>query len=448
MTRRFNVVGGGIAGLTAAWELSAADGVEVTVHEAADRWGGKVRTSPFAGRLVDEGADAFLLRVPWAMDLVRELGLEDEVVHPAERQAYLWSRGALRPMPDRHVLGVPLDLDDLAATGLLDDAELAATRLAYAEPGRPVTAEDISVADLVGAATGRPVLDRVVAPLLGGINAGRVDDMSAAALTPQLLAAGRHPSGLLAGLADQQAATDPESPVFGGFEGGTVRLIDRLVEALGERGVELLLGDQVRSLGPIETDGVVLALPTFAAADLLADASPGATGLLETIRYASVVLVSLAVRRAAVTHPLDASGFLVADPEGLLLTACSWSSSKWAHLGGSDTVVLRASAGSDGDDRIAHLDDDDLVARLLEDLAVTMGLQGPPGEVRVSRWEHSLPQYRVGHAARVADIEATLASEHGARPIVLTGAAYGGVGLPACIHHGRSAARRLLGIGG
>ena len=443
MSPHINVIGGGIAGLAAAWELSAVDGVQVTVHEASHRWGGKVQTSTFVGLSVDEGADAFLLRVPWALDLVRELGLEDEVVHPAERRAYLWSRGALRPMPSRHVLGVPLDLDDLAATGLLDDAELAVTREAYAAPGPPVTADDVSVADLVAAATGRPVLDRVVAPLLNGINAGRADDMSVAALTPQLLTAGRHPGGLLAGLADQQAATDPAAPVFGGFEGGTGRLVNRLVEALGERGVELRLGDHVRSIGHLEADGLVLALPTFAAADLLADASPGAVGLLETITYASVVLVSLAVPRAAVAHPLDASGFLVADPEGLLITVCSWSSTKWAHLGGTGTVVLRASAGSAGDERIAHLPDDDLISRLLEDLATTMGLQGPPNEVRVSHWDRSLPQYRVGHEARVADIEATLAAEHDS-PVVLTGAAYGGVGLPACIHHGRTAARRLL----
>ena len=189
MSARFHVVGGGIAGLAAAWELSASEGVHVTVHEASDRWGGKVHTSPFAGHPVDEGADAFLLRVPWAVDLARELGLEAEIVHPAERRAYIWSRGDLRPMPAEHVLGVPLDLDDLAATGLLDDAELAETRDAMGRPAGPVTEDDLSVADLVTRAVGRPALDRVVAPLLGGINAGQVDAMSAAAARPP--AAGR-----------------------------------------------------------------------------------------------------------------------------------------------------------------------------------------------------------------------------------------------------------------
>lgn len=442
MSARFHVVGGGIAGLAAAWELSAVDGVDVTVHEAADRWGGKVHTSPFAGHLVDEGADAFLLRVPWALDLARELGLEAEIVHPAERRAYIWSRGRLRPMPSEHILGVPLDLDDLAATGLLDAAELAETRSAMAQPAAPVTQDDVSVADLVTPAVGRPALDRVVAPLLGGINAGQVDDMSAAALAPQLLAAARRPEGLVAALRAQRAAADPAAAVFGGFEGGTQRLIDRLVEALAERGVDLALGEHIGSLGHVEADGTVLALPAFATADLLADASPGAAGLLNTIGYASPVLVSLAVPAAAIEHALDASGFLVPSSEGLLLTACSWASTKWAHLGGGDTVVLRASAGSAHDDRAQHLHDHELVDRLRADLATTMGLIGAPTEVRISRWPHSLPQYQVGHLALVADLRATLAHEHPG--LALAGAAYGGVGLPACIHDGRTAARRLL----
>lgn len=442
MSARFHVVGGGISGLAAAWELSATEGVRVTVHEASDRWGGKVHTSLFAGRPVDEGADAFVLRVPWALDLARELGLEAEIVHPAERRAYIWSRGGLRPMPSEHVLGVPLDLDDLAATGLLDDAELAETRDAFARPARPVTEDDLSVADLVTQAVGRPALDRVVAPLLGGINAGQVDSMSAAALAPQLLAAARQPEGMVAALRAQRAKADASAPIFGGFPGGTQRLVDRLIEALAERGVDLRLKDKIHSLGHVEDDGTVLALPAFATADLLADASPGAAGLLNTIGYASPVLVTLALPAGAIEHALDASGFLVPHTEGLLLTACSWASSKWGHLAAGDTVILRASAGSAHDDRAQHLHDRKLLKALRADLRMTMGLTGEPTEVRVSRWPQSLPQYAVGHLAMVDDLRHTLTTEHPG--LALAGAAYEGVGLPACIHDGRVAARRLL----
>jgi oxygen-dependent protoporphyrinogen oxidase len=364
---------------------------------------------------------------------VRELELEDEVVHPAERRAYIYSQGALRPLPKDHVLGVPLDLDDLAATGLLDDAALAETRSAYESPAAPVTADDVSVADLVADAAGRPVLDRVVAPLLGGINAGRVEDMSAATLTPQLLAAGRHPEGLLAGLREQRRAVDPDAPVFGSFEAGTRRLVDRLVERLRDRGVTVQADDPVGSLDDLGADGVVVATPAGEAGRLV-----GVDALTE-LPYASVVLLTLAVRAADVARPLDASGFLVARPEGLLLTACSWSSSKWAHLGGGETVVLRASAGSAEDERPSALADDELIARLLDELAATMDVAGTPTEVRLSRWPHSLPQYAVGHTQRIAEVEADLPPG-----VVLAGAAYRGVGIPACIHDGREAARRLL----
>jgi protoporphyrinogen/coproporphyrinogen III oxidase len=428
---RIAVVGGGIAGLAAAWELSGS-GVEVVVLEASDRFGGKVRTSPFAGHPVDEGADAFLVRVPWALDLVRELGLEDELVAPAQRRAYVWSRGALRPLPEQHVLGVPLDLADLAATGLLDEAELAATERAMAEPHRAPDEGDVSVADLVAGAVGQPVLDRLVAPLLGGINAGRVNAMSAAAVTPQLLDAARHPGGLLAGLAEARRAVDPAAPVFGGFEQGAGRLVDRLVERLRARGVELRLGAPVTTLDDVEADGVVVAVPAFTAAGLV-----GCRALAE-VEYASVALVTLAVDPAALDLPLDASGFLVPQTEGLLITACSWASSKWAHLRGG-RVVLRASAGSAGDERADALSDDELVHRLVTELGVTMGLAGRPEEVRVSRWPRSLPQYPVGHLDHMAAIQGSLPDR-----VVVAGAAYRGVGLPACIHDGRSAARRLL----
>jgi oxygen-dependent protoporphyrinogen oxidase len=426
------VVGGGIAGLAAAWELSAAPDVDVVVHEASDRFGGKVRTTTFAGRPVDEGADAFLLRVPWALDLARELGLEPYVVHPAERRAYLWSRGALRPFPDEHVLGVPLDLDDLAATGLLDEGELAETARAMAVPKVAQEGVDVSVADLVTGAVGRPVLDRLVGPLVGGINAGRVEEMSAAALAPQLLSAARHPEGLLAGLRLLRQGVDGEEPIFGGFREGTGRLVARLVQALGERGVRLRLHSPVADLGSLGADAVVLAVPAPAAAGLTGEPALG------EVAYASVAVVTLAVDPAAVGRSLDASGFLVPPAEGLLLTACSWASTKWAHLAGGP-VLLRASAGTVDDTRVEAMADDELVDDLVADLALTMGLTGRPDGVRVSRWPDSLPQYPVGHLDRMAEVQAALPPT-----VALAGAAYEGVGLPACIHSGRTAARRVL----
>jgi protoporphyrinogen oxidase len=194
--------------------------------------------------------------------------------------------------------------------------------------------------------------------------------------------------------------------------------------------------------GRISAAAVAVTTPAGPAAALVRPHSPRAATLLAAIPYASVVLVSLAVPRDGVDRELDASGYLVPRVEGRLLSACSWASSKWAHLGGEDTVWLRASAGRDGDDRAMAMGDDELTTRLLDDLADTMALRGRPTEVRISRWPDSLAQYRPGHLGRVDAIEVDLAE---AAPGLAVAGAWGrGVGVPACIRAGRTAARRLL----
>jgi oxygen-dependent protoporphyrinogen oxidase len=194
----------------------------------------------------------------------------------------------------------------------------------------------------------------------------------------------------------------------------------------------------------LDADGVVLAVPAAPAGRLLAGIDPDAADMVDSVEYASVVLVTVAVAAPGIRRPLDASGFLVPRGEDLLLTACSWASAKWAHLGGaaSDPVLLRASAGRAGDPSALDLDDADLIARLLDDLEQTMGLAAVPAEVRVTRWPQSFPQYEVRHLDLVAEIESSLASR--ARGLAVAGAAYRGLGVPACIEQGRRAARIVL----
>jgi oxygen-dependent protoporphyrinogen oxidase len=234
--------------------------------------------------------------------------------------------------------------------------------------------------------------------------------------------------------------------------------VDSLVTELAAAGVELRTDTAVDELTPgvggswsvaaadtrLDVDDVVLAVPADAAARLLAGIDPDAADMVDAVEYASVVLVTLAVAAGGIRRSLDASGFLVPRGEGLLLTACSWASAKWAHLGGADgdPVLLRASAGRAGDPTALDLDDADLVARLLADLEKTMGLTAEPVEVRVTRWPHSFPQYAVRHLDRVAAIESALASR--ARGLAVAGAAYRGLGVPACIDQGRRAARTVL----
>jgi oxygen-dependent protoporphyrinogen oxidase len=287
---------------------------------------------------------------------------------------------------------------------------------------------------------GNEVFERLVDPLLGGINAGDGDRLSTRAAAPQLAAAAERDRDLVAALRAQPPATP--GPVFHAPVGGMGAIVDALVSWLAAARVQLLLETPADDLESIDADRVVVTAPAHRAADLVRRAAPAAAAGLDTIAYASVVLVTLAYPSSSLTRPLDASGFLVPRTEGLLMTATSWSSSKWAHLADDDSIVLRVSTGRFGDERATTLDDDALVRALVEEVEATSGLTGEPLEARVRRWPHSFPQYEPGHLDRVADIEQSI--EKALPHVVLAGAALRGLGVPACIRQGREAARELL----
>ena len=305
-------------------------------------------------------------------------------------------------------------------------------------------AGDESLGGLVRRRLGDELADRLVDPLIGGINASSIDDLSVQAAAPQLADAASRGSSLvreLRRLAEMSTA-DPNAPVFYTLPEGLERLTDELSDSLGDR---LRLSSPVADLGELDADQVIVTLPADSARALVAPVSASAAELLGAIDYASVVLVSLAFDADDLDHPMAGSGYLVPAVEGLTITACSWASSKWAHIGTPETVVMRVSAGRYGDDRALALDDDALLEAVRADLAVTMGLDARPRAVRISRWERSLPQFRPGHLKLVADIERSLASD--APWLRVTGAWARGLGVPACIHQGRQAARASVSEG-
>lgn len=434
---RYAVVGGGIAGLAAAYELRALrPDAEVLVLEATDRLGGKVQTTEFAGRSVDAAADAFLARVPWGIDLCRELKLEPQLVSPAQQSAYVWFDGALRRLPTGLVLGVPTDFDALRASGIVPESVDVHPADAPLAPG-----DDIAVGALIRSQLGDAVFERLVDPLLGGINAGDGDRLSLRAAAPQLADAASRDRNLVAALRAAQTTATP-GPVFYSPRGGMGAIVDALVESLSAAGVDLRREEAVDDVTAVDADGIVLATPAYAAATMLHGAAPKAAELLGDIDYASVVLVTLAYSNDDLTRPLDASGFLVPRTEGLLMSATSWSSSKWAHLADGATSLLRVSTGRLGDDRPFDLDDDALVRALRPEIEETSGVRGEPLDVAVHRWPRSFPQYAPGHLDRIDDIERALAAA--APHVVLAGAALRGLGVPACIRQGREAARALV----
>jgi protoporphyrinogen/coproporphyrinogen III oxidase len=454
------VIGAGISGLAAAWE-GRRRGASVAVFEATTHPGGKLQTSPLAGVDLDESADAFLARVPDAVDLCSELGLDTELVSPGSGSAYVWLDGTLRRLPPDQLLGVPTDLDALAASSILSAAGVARARhdLTLGHEGadeRRGADGDESVGALVRRRLGDEVLDRLVAPLVGSIYAGECDHLSLQVSAAQLATARDHdpsdPSLVRAAAALRAQAIDTGRPVFLAPRGGMGRLAVALVDALGD---DLRPGTPVAAVTPdgarwrieptgVVADAVVVATPAFVTAPLLDGVAPETAAFLDGIDHASVALVSLAVPRDGIDHPMDGSGFLVPRSAGLLLTACSWVTTKWPHLDVEpSTVLLRASVGHDGDDRGRTLPDAELVAGVLADLATTMGLHAPPDEVRVTRWPRSFPQPRPGHLGAVAAAERALASR--APRVQATGAWARGVGVPACIREARRATANALG---
>jgi oxygen-dependent protoporphyrinogen oxidase len=462
------VVGAGVSGLTAAWRL-VADGVaaaaDVVVLEGRDVVGGVVRTGEVDGVRVDLGAESVLARRPEAVALLRELGLGDDVVHPATTAAAVVARGALHPLPPGTVLGVPGD--PAALRGLLTDAEVAR---AAAEPSLPATplTEDVDVASWVGARVGPAVVDRLVEPLLGGVYAGHAARLSLRATMPQLWDAAVAGGSLLAAVsavtaAARTAAGEPPPPVFAGLRGGVGRLPETLAARLADRGARirtrttvrglrrtasgwrLELGDAARSGGApaeaLDVDGVVLAVPPAAAARLLAADVPAAAAELAAVETASVALVTLLLPRADAAG-LTGSGLLVPPVEGRAVKAATFSANKWRWVDDldADRVALRASLGRAGEEAVLQRPDAELVALAAADLAAVTGRPFAPVAHRVTRWGGGLPQYGVGHVDRVARLRAAVA---GAPGLAVCGAVLDGVGIPACVAAATRAARDL-----
>ncbi len=450
------VVGAGITGLVAAREL-ARGGASVVVVDPAPP-GGKLRTTPFDGGALDEAADAFLARVPEGIALCRELGIDGDLVSPTARRAHVWSRGALHLLPEAQVLGVPTDLDELAASGIVTAEGLARAAQDLTVPLDPPDG-DVTIGALMRHRLGDEVAERLVDPLVGGINAGDTDHLSLAATVPQLDAAARSGAfSLIEACRAQRAGAsvvDQAMPVFYAPRGGMGAIVAALVTDLANRGVaveptaaadleraghrwQVVLADGRH----LVVDRAVLTGPADVSGALIAPHAPAAAEHLAAIPYASVALVALAVDRASIDRELDGSGYLVPRVEGRTITACSWTSSKWPHLHGDGTVWLRASVGRFGADAALGLDDAALRDAVVSDLADTMALHGPVVESRITRWPGSFPQYRPGHLAVCDEIDADVAAS--APGLAIAGSALRGLGVPACIRQARAAAARLL----
>ncbi|MFE3094214.1 protoporphyrinogen oxidase [Streptomyces sp. NPDC059248] len=437
-------------------------GWRVTLLEAAARVGGKLRAGEIAGVPVDLGAESLLARRPEAADLARAVGLGDRLQPPATASAAVWTRGALRPMPKGHVMGVPADAESLA--GLLSPEGLARIDRDRELPPADL-GEDVAVGRYVADRLGREVVDRLVEPLLGGVYAGDAYRISMRAAVPRLFEAARRHTSLLDAVRaalEESRAQPQDGPVFLGIAGGVGTLPLAVADAVRAGGGELRTG--TRALGLARADGgwrvrtdrdevlaadaVVIATPAWSTAELLAAECPAAAAEIGRIEYASMALVTLAFRRTDLEGVLpDGSGFLVPAADGRTIKASTFSGRKWrwADEASADEglFLLRTSVGRYGDEDHIHREDGELVEVSLRDLGAATGLAARPVASTVTRWIGGLPQYPVGHLARTARIRAEVAKLPG---LEVCGAAYDGVGIPACIADGRRAADVIIAM--
>ena len=443
------MVGGGISGLSAAWQLRGR--AEVTVFEPG-RLGGCISTTTLGGVTVEEGPDAFLTRVPDAVRLCEEVGLGGDLVAPSAGRAALWWGKRLRPLPEGLVLGVPAKVGAVARSGILSTGGALRAALDLVLPPTPPRDGD-TVRDLISRRFGPQVADRLVDPLVGGIHAGWSGELGAAETVPQLVEAARRSRSLLLGLRGMRAGQPgggPREPVFLAPRSGLGSLVDALVSRLRQEDVRFvdMRADAVRSAGgevridphPEAFDAAVVATPATVASKLLGG---GAAAMLDSIPTASVALVSLVVNPSAV--PQGLSGFLVPRGQGKAMTACSFSSNKWPDRSGGEgkrAAVVRLSAGRYGDTGALSMDDGALVDRLVSELRDALGVPLDSGESRVSRWPGSFPQYLPGHASRCDAIDRAVRADHPS--VTLAGSSYRGSGIPACIASGRAAAEAAL----
>ncbi|MFL5909551.1 MAG: protoporphyrinogen oxidase [Gaiellaceae bacterium] len=459
------VVGGGIAGLAAAFSLRN-EPVRVTVLEGSSRLGGKLAVSEVAGVPVDEGAEATYIYRPKTTGLIKDAGLGDQVASVGITATAIWTRNQLRPLPGRQFMGVPSDMDELARSGVLSADGVARARddLQLPSTGRN---GDVSVASYVGARLGRDVVDRLVDPFLAEVCSGRAEELSFEAMLTPLANASRRFSSLAqaAGslLPPPKPAGQEVPPGVATLTGGLGTLPPVLVEAvLASPGAAVRTGAVVRELARAEhgwrltvgsaadpeyvaADAVIVAAPAGAAGRLLAGvpgAAPAAARLAE-VPYASLVTVTLAYPRQAFPGGLARHGYCgyrVPAVDGRKGKAVTFSSVKWPHLAG-EVEIVRCSLGRIGEEDLLERDDADLAALAASELAEATGAVGAPVATRVTRWADALPQYTVGHLDRVAQIRACVAAQPG---LAVCGALYDGVGVGTSVASARKAADQVL----
>lgn len=438
------VIGGGISGLAAAYELTRR-GRSVRVLEAAPRPGGVIRTDVFDGWVVDGGPDSLIVQKPGAVTLCRELGIESRLVRTLEpRTAYILRDGRLHPLAEGSFLGFPMTPGALLRSSLFTARGKLRMACEVLAPRRQGDEEE-SIAAFVRRRFGAEAVDYLAEPLLAGIHAGDAERLSIQALFPRLVAAERSAGSVLRGL----RRTRPPQGGFVSLPGGIGELVDTLAGALPAGTIvtsSRVLDLQRRGTFEVESEGgrvaaraVILAVPAYAAGPLLQGFDTSLAALCESVPYASTVTVAFGYRREQIAHPLAGTGFVVPRVEHRAILAGTWVTSKWPGRAPEGCALVRAFLGGGRDPRRVERPDEELAEIARHELSTLLRIDGFPIFSRVYRWTRQSPQYEVGHLQRVSRIEARLAALPG---LFVAGSGFRAIGIPDCISDGRETAAR------
>jgi oxygen-dependent protoporphyrinogen oxidase len=465
--KRIAIIGGGIAGLSAAYELErrrqqGAD-VDYVLYEASKRLGGVLTTEKVEGCLIEAGADSFLSEKPWASDLCRELGIGDEIIGSNDdaRKTYILVNNRLVPMLDGLMFLVPTKIFPTVLSPLFSlSTKIRMAREWFYPPHKvtnPTHGEDETVAAFVERHYGREMVERLADPLLSGVYGGEADQLSVRAVLPRFVDMeakyGSLGRGMMATRGKKTPSGIPAQPIFSSLRDGMQRLVDVLVSRLDP--VCLRIGLPIREVqrreygwllateaGGSSFDAVILALPTPAAAALLQHATPALAQELAEIRYSSSITVGLVYDETIAAQLPPGFGFLVPRTEGKRMLACTFVHNKFPHRAPANRCILRCFLGGSRDEAALDLSSEEILGIVRRELDEILGIAVEPLAARVYKWRGAMAQYGVGHLDRMERIRQLLQETP---RLTLAGNGYRGIGVPDCVRTGREAATQMLG---
>jgi oxygen-dependent protoporphyrinogen oxidase len=467
--RQVTVVGGGIAGLAAAYraaKISREHGLnwQVALLEKADYWGGKITTERTSGFVIEGGPDTFIVTKPWAMQICRELGISGRLqgTNPDKNSTYVLKDQELTPLPEGLMMMIPSKFKPMIFTELLTWPEKARMGLDFLIPPRQENGDE-SLGHFVTRRLGRAAYERLIEPLMSGIYAGDGDQLSLQSTFPYLHDLEQKHGGLIKGALAvrkkresrrKNGSSTSGKGIFRTPQTGLAELVEAYLEAMRDLGVELALETGVASVDRLEAgyrlnleggekrtcDAVILAAPAYVSGELVQGLDQQLADQLKAIPYVSTATVSWAFPEADLSFELDGRGYVIPRREGREALACTWTSSKFPHRAPDGHALLRVFVGRAGQEEALDWTEEELLAVARRELKETLGIEIEPSFTRVHIWEKAMPQYNLGHPDRLEVIDQALENYPG---LEVAGNGYRGIGIPDCIHSGEQAVERI-----